>query len=174
MILALVAAMGLSLSSCNDAAIASTLEGTWEGYTSMASNYSGRTYTSSYSYVDFQTDPFSFTSGTGYWVDYYSDAPWDYIANHIDWTVKDHIITVYFREDNLYMYFSQYSLSDKHFRGVIYDDPSGTHYSFDLTHISSPNWNDYSWGWHWNYAPSVNGKAPAQSDEKPQRILLGK
>ena len=74
---------------CPPVHIASSLEGTWEGYTHMQSYYNGRYYNSTYSYVDFTTDPFSFTSGYGHWVDYYSNAPWDYIANNIEWHVRN-------------------------------------------------------------------------------------
>lgn len=40
--LALLAIMSLSLASCEDEYIASSLEGTWEGYTHMQSYYNGK------------------------------------------------------------------------------------------------------------------------------------
>ena len=75
--LAMVALMSLTFTSCEDEYIASSLEGTWEGYTNMQAVYDGRYYNSTYSYVDFTTDPFRYTSGRGHWVDYFSNAPWD-------------------------------------------------------------------------------------------------
>ena len=164
--LALLAIMSLSLASCEDEYIATSLEGTWEGYTHMQSYYNGRYYNSTYSYVDFTTDPFSFTSGYGHWVDYYSNAPWDYIANNIEWHVRNGVIEIYFVEDNYILYISDYRLTDRHFKGRVYWDEA-TDFEFDLVHTSSPRWDEYDYGYGYYYAPSPNGKAP----ERPQRVL---
>ena len=42
--LAMVALMSLTFTSCEDEYIASSLEGTWEGYTNMQAAYDGRYY----------------------------------------------------------------------------------------------------------------------------------
>lgn len=170
MMLVLVATMGLSLTSCEDEDIANTLEGTWEGNTYMYSYYNGRYYQSTYSYVDFTLDPFHFTSGSGHWVDYYSNAPWDYVANHIDWRVRDGVIQIYFEEDNYTIYIERYALNDDHFTGTIYWDNDNDR-NFDLVHTSSPNWNNYYWGYNW-YAPAkVKAQNGAASKERPQRVF---
>ncbi len=67
-LLMLMLALGtaLSLTSCEDEEIAYTLEGTWEGNTYMASIWNGQTYNSTRSVVNFNRDPLSFASGTGY------------------------------------------------------------------------------------------------------------
>lgn len=76
----------LSLSSCDDEEIANTLEGTWKGDMYISSEWDGRYYDATYTEITFLKDPYAFSSGTGYWVDYYSDAPWDYVANRPNYT----------------------------------------------------------------------------------------
>lgn len=170
-ILAMTAIMSLTLTSCEDEYIASGLEGTWEGYTHMQAEYHERYYNSTYSYVDFTTDPFRFTSGYGHWVDYYSGAPWDYIASNIEWRVRDGVIEIKFIEDGYTLYIDRYRLTDNHFTGRAYSD-DGYNYEFDLVHTSSPRWDDYYYGWDdgYYYAPAKGGaKAPVK--ERPQRVL---
>lgn len=164
--LAMVALMSLTFISCEDEYIASSLEGTWEGYTNMQAAYDGRYYNSTYSYVDFTTDPFRYTSGRGHWVDYFSNAPWDYLASHIEWRVRDKVIEIYFVEDNYTIYIDNYRLNDSRFQGRIYWN-EWTDYTFDLVHTSSPRWDDYDYGYYY-YAPSADGKS---SPQRPQRIL---
>lgn len=164
--LAMVALMSLTFTSCEDEYIASSLEGTWEGYTNMQAVYDGRYYNSTYSYVDFTTDPFRYTSGRGHWVDYFSNAPWDYLASHIEWRVRDRVIEIYFVEDNYTIYIDNYRLNDSRFQGRIYWDDM-TDFTFDLVHTSSPRWDDYDYGYYY-YAPSADGKPTPQ---RPQRIL---
>lgn len=165
----LTALMGVALTSCDDEDIAYTLEGTWEGNTYMESYYNGHYYNSTYSYVDFSRDPFTYTSGTGHWVDYYSNAPWDYIASHIDWRVRNGVIEVYFEEDDYTIYIEDYRLDNRHFVGSIYWNRDYNK-NFDLVHTSSPNWNsfDYSPGYYYDYAPGKNGARPAS---RPKRVL---
>lgn len=171
--LALMAALSLTFTSCEDEYIASGLEGTWEGYTHMQVKYNGRYYNSTYSYVDFTTDPFRYTSGYGHWVDYFSGAPWDYLASNIEWRVRDRVIEIYFVEDDYTIYIDDYRLTDNHFRGRVYSD-GPTDFTFDFVHTSSPNWNRYDYGWYdggYYYAPSASGKATAPASERPQRVL---
>ena len=129
----LLAVLSMSFVSCewnDDDEIAYTLEGTWKGNMYVSSEWDGRTYDATYSEICFLRDPYRYSSGTGYWVDYYSNTGWgrNYVANHIEWTVNYRTITVYFVEE-----------------GTIYDGESRV--DFRLTHTSSPNWNNYYYGW---------------------------
>ena len=139
--------------SCEDELIADTLEGTWSGNMYVSSYYGGRDYYATHTEITFLLDPFRFTKGSGYWVDYYDGmgAPWEYVANHIDWRVDNGRITIYFREEGTSVVISDYRLSNSHFSGYIYD--GGNTVNFNLTHISSPNWDRYNyWGYDaWGY-----------------------
>ena len=88
----MLAALSFSFTSCEDESIASSLQGTWEGNMYISSEWNGRVYNATYTEIEFLLDPFRYTKGSGYWVDHYSGAPWDYIANHIDWRVDDQVI----------------------------------------------------------------------------------
>ena len=147
----MMAMMALTFTACEDEMIADTLEGTWSGNMYVSSYYGGRDYYATRTEITFSIDPFRFTKGSGYWVDYYSGAPWDYVANHISWRVDNGRITVYFIEDGTSMVIEKYSLSDSHFTGYIADGDNDVH--FNLTHISSPNWDNYEyWGYdEWYY-----------------------
>lgn len=54
---ALLVLSAVSLTSCDDEAIAYTLEGTWEGRTQMAFTYDNRTWESTYSYINSTPTP---------------------------------------------------------------------------------------------------------------------
>ena len=87
MMMAMMGMMAMSFTSCEtDEEIAYTLEGTWKGNMYINSEWGGNTYTTTYSEITFLKDPYTYSEGTGYWVDYYSGAPWDYVANHIEWS----------------------------------------------------------------------------------------
>ena len=89
--------------SCDeDYEIADTLWGVWEGKMYVQSTWNGQTYMSSYSVIQFDRAPNNYDSGTGYWIDYYSGAPWDYFASHIDWIVSNGTIKIYSYEDDSY------------------------------------------------------------------------
>ena len=120
-----------------------TLEGTWEGKMFLSSTWDNYTYAISYTQLCFNRDPYYYASGTGYWVDYYSDAPWDYVANHIEWQVRGGRIEVYLVEDNYTYFIEDYRLSDNIFRGRIYDND--TYLDFSMRHTSSPNWNSFDY-----------------------------
>lgn len=146
--------------SCEDERIADTLEGTWSGNMYVSTYYGGRDYYATHTEITFLLDPFRFTKGSGYWVDYYDGmgAPWEYVANHIDWRVDNGRIYVYFREEGTEVVISDYRLSNSYFSGYIYDH--GNHVEFSLTHISSPNWDRYRYwgydGWYGYYpAPAT-------------------
>ncbi len=120
-----------------------TLEGTWEGKMFLSSTWDNYTYAISYTQLCFNRDPYRFASGTGYWVDYYSDAPWDYVANHIEWQVRYGRIEVYLIEDDYTYFIEDYRLSDDRFRGRIYDGDS--YLDFNMRHTSSPNWSSFDY-----------------------------
>ena len=173
--LMLTALMALTFTACEDEYIADTLEGTWSGTMFVSTYYDGRDYYATHSEITFSIDPFRFTKGSGYWVDYYSDAPWDYVANHIEWTVNYRTITVYFVEEGTTLWIENYRLDDAYFEGTIYDGESRV--DFQLRHTSSPNWNDYYYGWDgyyyddYYYSKSGVVGAEQKAQKAPKRIL---
>ena len=134
-----------TMTSCDDQRIANTLEGTWSGNMYISSSYNGRVYDATYSEVTFLKNPYAYSSGEGYWVDYYSDAPWDYVANHIEWTVDFGTIKVYFKEEGTSIRIRDYHLNNDRFYGTINDN--GRPVDFELWRVSSRNWNTYQWGY---------------------------
>ena len=173
-----MAMMALAFTSCEDEYIADTLEGTWTGNMYISSEWDGRYYDATSTEVTFLRDPFTFTSGSGYWVDYYSNAPWDYVANHIDWTVNNGVIKVYFIEEGSTIYISNYHLNSSRFTGTIND--GGKPVDFDLYNVSHPYtyWDDYYWGydsWYDDYYwARTRGAAATDSTnnvEKPKRFV---
>ena len=171
----LLAVTSVSLTSCEDEMIADTLEGTWEGNMYISSYYDNRYYDATYSEICFLRDPLSYTTGDGYWVDYYSGAPWDYIANHIRWSVSDGVIRVRFMEENCTVYIYDYYLSGNRFEGELVDGDNRVRFS--LRHTSSPNWDDYDyWGydsWFAKKNPGLSTRSAADTTEveKPKRVI---
>ena len=159
----------LSLQSCDDD-IARTLEGTWSGNMYVQSYYNGYYYPASHSVINFQRNPFKYSSGKGYWIDYYSNAPWGYIANHIDWKVSNGTIHIYFYEDNDEIAIYDYRLNDEYFEGYI-NTTSGRTF-FSLVHIDSPNWTDYSYGWNDYYSYSLQSSKEKDNQKAPKRVFM--
>ena len=87
--------------------------------------------------------PIHSSASTATPTDYYSDAPWDYVANHIEWQVRGGRIEVYLVEDNYTYFIEDYRLNDNVFRGRIYDND--TYLDFSMRHTSSPNWNSFDY-----------------------------
>lgn len=159
----LMAMMAITFTACEDEYIADTLEGTWSGNMYVYSYYDGRDYYATRTEITFNLDPFRFTKGSGYWVDYYSGAPWDYVANHISWRVDNGNITVYFHEDGTSIVISDYHLSDSHFSGYIADGDNDVHFS--LVHTSSPNWDTYEyWGYDGWYEYDYYSRSTRSAD----------
>lgn len=153
------------LSSCEwmwdeDGAIAYDIEGTWEGDMYFSYSYNGREYYSNYTQIEFLRNG-GYRSGRGFWIDYYSNAPWDYVANHFTWTVEYNTIYIHLEEDNYNIEIRDYSLDDNYFWGKVYYE--GEHRSFKLRHTSSPNWNDYDYGWGYDYYYSQRRATDADS-----------
>ena len=149
MVLLLAAVVPTLFVSCDwddDDEIAYTLEGTWRGDMEVYSSWNGRIYDATRTEITFLRDPYTYSSGDGYWVDFYSGAPWDYVANHITWRVDFGDIVVWFREEGTTVRIRDYRLNNDHFRGWLQDGENDV--KFDLIHISSPNWSYYD---HWGY-----------------------
>ena len=101
-----MAVMMLSLTSCDeDADIAYALNGTWKGIMQTQLG----TYQSNMSEVTFNS---GYDSGDGYWIDYYSNAPWDYVANRIYWKVSGTTIYITFRDTQEKAVIRNYHLDD--------------------------------------------------------------
>lgn len=145
----LFAAMVFTFTSCDDDEdISYTLNGTWQGNMYMQSSYDGMTYAASYSEICFMVNMYSYTSGDGYWVDFYSSAPWDYVANHIRWNVDNGTIHIHLVEENTWIDIYDYTLDDFFFTGRIY--LGGRYVDFQLRHASSPHMEYYEWGDYWH------------------------
>ena len=120
LMMAMMAAATCTMTSCDeDIDIANSLEGTWSGTMFVYTDYRDSRYYATSTEITFEGDPFRWTRGTGYWIDHYSGAPWDYVANHIDWRVNNRDIEIYFREDHTTMVICDYRLSDNYFTGYI-------------------------------------------------------
>ena len=172
LLMAIIATTTGTMTSCDeDTRIAATLEGTWAGTMYVYTNYHDTRYYATSTEITFNIDPFRFTKGSGYWVDYYSGAPWDYVANHIDWRVNNRDIEVYFREDKTTMVICDYRLNDNYFSGYINDN--GTDVEFRLRHIDSPNWDRFDrWGYSgWNsyWSRETRGNSDSIDVEIPVR-----
>ncbi len=175
-----IAMLSFTVTSCDeDEAIAYTLEGTWEGNVYVSHKWKGQYYDAYYSYISFDRDPRANAAGYGYWVDKYEDAPWgDYFASRINWWVDNLDIVIDFVDDDYRVRIDRnYSLSEHRFSGTIftYDNKK---VRFDLVKTSSPNWNNYHYGWdYWLYdyyakQSDFEGTRASSSDvEKPQRVF---
>lgn len=141
----LLALTATTLVSCDDDSdIATTLEGTWKGKMELRTEYQDQYYQVISSEICFLQDPYSYSSGTGYWIDYYQRSPWrnNKVANHIQWTVSNGVINVYFVEERTSRQIRDYRLYNGYFEGTIYYDNQTV--NFRLQQVASPNWNSYT------------------------------
>lgn len=122
-----------------------SLEGTWRGNMYISTYYQGRTYNATYTEITFVGDPYSLASGKGYWVDYYSNAPWKYVACHIQWTADNSTIYIDFVEDGTRMTISDYHQKENRFYGTLKDN--GGAKDFELYHTTTPDFSSYNWGY---------------------------
>ncbi len=181
LMMAFVALTSLSLTSCDeDADIADTLYGTWKGYMDVGSQWDGQYYEATTSEITFNTDGRYTDHGDGYWIDRYSRAPWDYVANHIQWQVRNGTIRVYFEEEGSYVTIRDYSLDNDYFYGTLV---SGDSYAdFRLVKTASPSrWNYYWYGtdsWYdswddyygWSKEQNPGLSLSTRSDERKDSI----
>ena len=137
--------LGFTLVSCDeDDDIANTLWGVWKGNMYAYSQYNGTEYPATYSILAFDKDPYDYTSGSGYWIDYYSNAPWDNFSSHIQWKVYNGQIAIYSEVEGRTYYITQYSLNYNYFSGYISDGNSQP-IDFNLSKTAAPDWNDYNY-----------------------------
>lgn len=175
MMMAMMGMMAVSLTSCEDEYIADTLEGTWKGNMYITSEWNGRYYDATATEITFLKDPRTYSSGSGYWVDYYSGAPWDYVANNINWEVYNGNIRVYFVEEGTSFVIRDYHLTSSRFWGYIND--GGNDVEFELYCVNRPNYNSYSnWGydsWGCGYRSWTRGTDTDSTTNvaKPKRII---
>ena len=176
--MAMTALCAMTFSACDeDDEIAYTLEGTWEGNMYVSMMYDGMVYDATYTELCFSRDPYRYSSGSGYWIDYYNYGPWgrNYVANHMQWNVSGGVINVYLVEEGTYVQIHDYRLSDNYFVGNIYYGDQRV--SFKMRHTSSPNWNDFYWGWDYYYSKKdnlgsrANGDAGDSGQDKPVRMF---
>lgn len=165
----MMAMMALAFTSCEDAQIAKTLEGTWRGNMYISTSYDGRVYNATSTEVTFLKDPYAYSSGKGYWVDYYSGAPWDYVANNINWRVDFGVIYVYFVEEDTEIRISNYRLDDDRFTGTLNDN--GRPVDFELYYYSRPSnyYNGLRWGY--DYWSRTRGASDSTKVERPVRFV---
>ena len=152
-----------------------SFEGTWRGNMYVSVEWDGRVYDSDYSDVCFLRDLYRYPSGAGYWVDHFKNSGWgqNYMAYHIEWTVNYGRIKVYFVEDGSSIFIEDYKLDGNYFVGVVNDGQNRV--DFVLRHVSSPNWNDYYYGWDTYYYAKENNwtrsNATTNSVTAPKRIF---
>lgn len=168
---ALVLALAtFSLASCNDDEdIAYTLSGGWEGNMYVQSSYNGYSYQATESVLYFDKDPYEYATGAGYWIDYYSNAPWDYFSSRITWRVYGGEIQIYSESEGVTYYISDYSLNHNNFCGYISD---GSRFSnpvyFELHRTGwNSNWDSYGWNGYnyrsgYRYAPGTDTQKSSQ------------
>ena len=172
----MIALTSLTFTSCNDDEdIANTLWGVWKGEMYVTTYWGDYYYDASYSEIAFDKDPYQYASGTGYWIDYYSNAPWDYHANHIRWTISNGVIRIRYVEDGGYVDIYDYRLDYNYFTGSIQND-YGEELNFRLRKVESPDywdWDDYEWGWSgWrsNYMPT-RATGDKTAGDSPTRVF---
>ena len=139
LMIAMMGMMAMSFTSCEtDEEIAYTLEGTWRGDMTIE-DWDGYSYV--YSEITFLKDPYTYSEGTGLWVDYYDDGY--YNPTHIEWYVRYGTIYVHFVEDNCNVEIRHYSLTGNHFCGEFYDGYNSV--NFNLYYASRRYESDYNW-----------------------------
>lgn len=170
-----IAISAMTLVSCDDdEEVARYLDGSWRGNMHVYSSWNGREYAATYSEIEFYR---GYTSGTGVWVDYYSNAPWDYVANHFQWYVTQGTIYIHFVEEDTDAVIYDYQLDSYQFSGYL-EVVDGDYAYFSLDHISSPNWDyidnwgyNVDYGYQWSRASEKVDSTILQTNEKPQRIF---
>lgn len=65
-----MAVLSLTMTSCDeDVYVADTLEGVWRGNMHVVSEWNGQVYTAYETEIAFDSNPYEYSSGTGYWID---------------------------------------------------------------------------------------------------------
>lgn len=153
----------MTLSSCDpDSWTGYSLEGVWKGNLYSYATYNGQKYEASYTEIEFNRDPCTFTSGTGYWQDQYSNCPIDTWSSYFTWTVQNGVIRIHFRANDGYIEIHDYQLYSGRFKGWFYDDDNTT-CEFYLDKVYSPNWDYDTWTDGWDYDEDYYGGVYAKS-----------
>lgn len=162
----LMTVMAFSFTSCDDDVdIAQTLDGTWKGYLHTTLPYQGHDYVSSTAEVTFSA---GLNAGSGYWLDQYSNAPWDYVANRISWNVTNRKIYITFHDTQEKAVIRNYHLDDDYFYGEIEFNSTNTWTEFQFVKTYSPRWDDYYWygtdSWYHSWGYDGYAKASEPTD----------
>ena len=138
---ALLALIGLTFTSGDeDILTGSSIQGIWSGNMYVTSDWNGRTYTSSRTEIEFYGDDMNVTRGSGYWMDRYSRAPWDYYYSPFTYQVQNGVIHITFLFDGGMVDISNYSVSGNRFTGRL----DYTNESFVLYKVDSDiDWDYY-------------------------------
>lgn len=155
----IIALVGLGFTSCDeDIVTGSGLRGLWQGEMYVSGEYGGATYLSSYTQIEFLGEGTNVTRGTGYWMDRYSRAPWDYFYSPFTYHVRDGVITITLLYDGEVYTISDYSLYGSSFVGYLNESDE----RFELTKVSDQgDWGGYQPGW---YSPYDDYYARPESD----------
>lgn len=140
-----LAFIGLAFTSCDEDLITgSSLQGVWSGRMYVTSEWNGHTYTSSRTEIEFYGDDFNAKRGTGYWIDRYSRAPWDYYYSPFTYRVNHGVIHITFLFDEGEVTISDYSVQGDRFMGRLdYSNESFVLYRVD----DYGGWDDYHEGY---------------------------
>ncbi len=149
----LVAFAALSFTSCDeDKMIGSQLNGTWRGNMYVSSYYGGRHYLSSRTEIQFSGRLFNSEKGTGYWIDHYSGAPWDYWYSRFSYSVQNGVIYITFRVNGEQLFIRDYDIDYDYYTDAYYFTGyvGNTNESFSLVKVDDVNWNGYDEGYYYN------------------------
>ncbi len=170
----MLAMLAFTFTSCEDEEIAQNLAGNegriWSGYISRY--YSDRYGWSGDHYrtvIEFVGDPWRWTKGTGYEVDYDTSDPYKrYWYSEFDWSVDDGVITLFYADTGYKpVKIYNYRLNNNYFEGFM-DDGTYDQIEFRLRLTEDFDWNSYNSHYPY-YAPrksaSASNDAPA-----PQKV----
>ena len=154
-----------------DKEVSYAIDGCWRGYMNFYHPWEGRQYTTTE--IEFVPNSPNATYGKGYWVDYYDNySETYYVFNNIEWEVVNGELDVHFIEENTWVAFTDYTITDNYFDGYINDN--GNLVSFRLNRVDGPYWGNwtiyvyYDWS---TYVMSKGKKATANTQEfLPRKI----
>lgn len=157
LIMMLVAAFSVVLTGCetDDYDQAQNLWGVWEGNLHVTMTYGGTVYKAYKTVIRFDYDEGTYSSGTGYEIDYYRNAFWgrDYAASRFTWTVRNGNIYIYYTDDDYNAVIREYTMQGDYFEGYIDGEDNSAY--FRLIKTASPyRWDTFRYGWHYNASMS--------------------
>lgn len=163
------------------------LSGEWQGDFDMYYEISCREhgidrYYADKTYIEFVPYSNTYSSGTGYQVDYYydPDSPYDEVYHYFKWEINYGNIYLYYTDESVWnTWLRDYRLTNSYFSGYF----ENTSNSFQLSKLSSYGWhsNYDSYGnYYYNYrdgyylAPTRGDKSgDSLAAEKPKIIRYG-